>query len=121
METLQDGESMGAAVMRAPRIFAVCLGFFLLLLSDLAFARPVTLHVVDADVRAVLATVAELGGVGLVLDDSVQGTITIHLDEVEPEEAFAMIAAADDLSTVPMCFRCGTPRSIRWPRPCRFP
>ena len=98
METLQDGESMGAAVKRAPRIFAVCLGFFLLLLSDLAFARPVTLHVVDADVRAVLATVAELGGVGLVLDDSVQGTITIHLDEVEPEEAFAMIAAADDLS-----------------------
>ena len=98
METLQDGESMGAAVKRAPRIFAVCLGFFLFLLSDLAFARPVTLHVVDADVRAVLATVAELGGVGLVLDDSVQGTITIHLDEVEPEEAFAMIAAADDLS-----------------------
>ena len=98
METLQGGESMGAAVKRAPRIFAVCLGFFLLLLSDLAFARPVTLHVVDADVRAVLATVAELGGVGLVLDDSVQGTITIHLDEVEPEEAFAMIAAADDLS-----------------------
>lgn len=72
---------------------AVCL-----LLPSLALARPVTLHVVDADVRAVLASVAELGGVGLVLDDSVQGTVTIHLDEVEPEEAFALIAAADNLS-----------------------
>lgn len=72
---------------------AVCLLF-----PSFAFARPVTLHAVDADVRAVLASVAELGGVGLVLDDSVQGTITIHLDEVEPGDAFAMIAAADNLS-----------------------
>ena len=63
-----------------------------------ATARPVSMYVVDADVRAVLASVAELGGVSLVLDASVQGTITIRLDEVEPEEAFALIAAADDLS-----------------------
>ncbi|MBO5515580.1 MAG: type II secretion system protein GspD [Schwartzia sp.] len=76
----------------------LCFAVFVLLPLRPAYARPVTLHAVDADVRAVLASVAELGGVGLVLDDSVQGTITIHLDEVEPEEAFAMIAAADDLS-----------------------
>ena len=63
-----------------------------------AQARPVSMYVVDADVRMVLASVAELGGVSLVLDDSVQGTITIRLDEVEPQEAFALIAAADDLS-----------------------
>ncbi len=76
----------------------LCVAVLLLFPSRLALANPVTLHAVDADVRAVLASVAELGGVGLVLDDSVQGTITIHLDEVEPEEAFALIAAADDLS-----------------------
>ena len=76
----------------------LCFAVLVLLPLRPAYARPVTLHAVDADVRAVLASVAELGGVGLVLDDSVQGTITIHLDEVEPEEAFAMIAAADDLS-----------------------
>ena len=98
MEPQQSGDSPENTASRMGRIFALCIGLFILLLSDLAFARPVTLHVVDADVRAVLATVAELGGVGLVLDDSVQGTITIHLDEVEPEEAFALIAAADDLS-----------------------
>ena len=77
---------------------SICVAVLLLLPSRSVYARPVTLHVVDADVRAVLASVAELGGVGLVLDDSVQGTITIHLDEVEPEEAFELIAAADDLS-----------------------
>ena len=82
----------------ATRIAFLCAAAFLLLPFRFAFANPVTLHVVDADVRAVLASVAELGGVGLVLDDSVQGTITIHLDEVEPEEAFALIAAAADLS-----------------------
>ena len=98
MEPQQSGDSPENTASRMGRIFALGIGLFILLLSDLAFARPVTLHVVDADVRAVLATVAELGGVGLVLDDSVQGTITIHLDEVEPEEAFALIAAADDLS-----------------------
>ena len=91
MEPQQSGDRPENTASRVGRIFALGIGLFILLLSDLAFARPVTLHVVDADVRAVLATVADLGGVGLVLDDSVQGTITIHLDEVEPEEAFALI------------------------------
>ena len=89
METLQISDDAGDTSKKASRIFSWCLGLFVVLFSAVAFARPVTLHVVDADVRAVLATVAELGGVGLVLDDSVQGTITIHLDGVEPEEAFA--------------------------------
>ncbi len=87
-----------AGVFRFFARLAGCVAVLLLWIAHPAFARPVTLHVVDADVRAVLASVAELGGVGLVLDDSVQGTITIHLDEVEPNEAFALIAAADDLS-----------------------
>ena len=97
---MEEQQPDGAAgFFRGMARFAfLCAAFFLLLPCVPAFARPVTLHAVDADVRAVLASVAELGGVGLVLDDSVQGTITIHLDEVEPEDAFAMIAAADDLS-----------------------
>ena len=80
------------------RFLALLTGTALALVSPAAMARPVSMYVVDADVRMVLASVAELGGVSLVLDDSVQGTITIRLDEVEPEEAFALIAAADDLS-----------------------
>ncbi|MBQ7514752.1 MAG: pilus assembly protein PilQ [Schwartzia sp.] len=61
-------------------------------------AAPVSLHVVDGDVRAVLASVARLGGWGLVLDDSVRGTVTIELDEAEPQEIFDMIAASKGLS-----------------------
>lgn len=97
---MEEQQSDGGAgfIRNLMRAVFLCAAVFLFLPSSSVFARPVTLHAVDADVRAVLASVAELGGVGLVLDDSVQGTITIHLDEVEPEEAFAMIAAADDLS-----------------------
>ena len=94
----QQPDGISGVFRAVPRIVCLCVAVLLLFPFRPAFARPVTLHVVDADVRAVLASVAELGGVGLVLDDSVQGTITIHLDEVEPDEAFALIAAADDLS-----------------------
>lgn len=76
---------------------AVCAAA-LLFAPSAAAARPVSLHAVDADVRAVLASVAELGDTGLVLDDSVRGTVTIHLDGVEPREAFRLIAAAGGLS-----------------------
>ncbi len=61
-------------------------------------AAPVSLHVVDGDVRAVLASVARLGGWGLVLDDSVRGTVTIELDDAEPQEIFEMIAVSKGLS-----------------------
>ena len=94
----QQPDGISGVFHAVARIAVLCAAALLLFPFRPAFARPVTLHVVDADVRAVLASVAELGGVGLVLDDSVQGTITIHLDEVEPDEAFALIAAADDLS-----------------------
>jgi type IV pilus assembly protein PilQ len=97
----QQSDGLAGIFRAAARIavfMVLCVAVVLLFPSRFALARPVTLHAVDADVRAVLASVAELGGVGLVLDDSVQGTITIHLDEAEPEEAFEMIAAAADLS-----------------------
>lgn len=63
-----------------------------------AQAAPISLHVVDGDVRAVLASAARMGGMGLVLDDSVQGTITLQLDDVETEDVFRFIAAAKGLS-----------------------
>ena len=61
-------------------------------------AAPVRMQVVDGDVRAVLASAARMGGMGLVLDDSVQGTITLQLDDVETEDVFRFIAAAKGLS-----------------------
>ena len=43
-------------------------------------AEPVSLQVTDGDVRAVLTSAARMGGVGLVLDDSVKGKITLQLE-----------------------------------------
>ena len=60
-------------------------------------AAPISLHVVDGDVRAVLSSTASLGGLGLVMDESVRGTVTVDIDEAEPEEVVARIAAAKDL------------------------
>ncbi|MBR2214414.1 MAG: type II secretion system protein GspD [Selenomonadaceae bacterium] len=63
-----------------------------------ALASPVTLKVVDGDVRGVLLSTARLGNLNLVLDDSVQGTITINLVEVEPIDALRLVAAAKNLA-----------------------
>lgn len=61
-------------------------------------AEALSLHVADGDVRVVLHSIAEAGGINLVLDDSVQGSITLSLDDVEPEEACQLIACAKGLS-----------------------
>lgn len=69
----------------------------LLLFPPLAVADPVSLHVTDGDVRAVLSAMASLGHFGLVLDDSVKGRMSIDVDEAEPEDIVARIAAAKGL------------------------
>ena len=46
-----------------------------------AEAAPISFQVVDGDVRSVLMTVARMGHFNLVLDDSVQGTVTLNLQE----------------------------------------
>ena len=65
-----------------------------------AEAEPMSLHVTDGDVRTILDSTASLGGINLVLDDAVQGTLTLHLDAVEPEEALQLIARARGLTLV---------------------
>lgn len=64
----------------------------------MAGAEPVSLQVTDGDVRAVLTSAARMGGVGLVLDDSVKGKITLQLEAMEPEAVFRLVAAAKGLS-----------------------
>lgn len=60
-------------------------------------AQAVSLHVADADVRDVLSSTALLGGINLIIDDSVTGMITIDLDDLEPQEALHLIASAKGL------------------------
>ena len=44
--------------------------------SSPASASPLTLEVVDADVTAILTSIARLSGLDLILDDSVKGRIS---------------------------------------------
>lgn len=73
------------------------IGLGLCLFISVGRAEPVRLQVVDGDVRLVLASLARLGGLGLVLDDSVQGTVTIAVDSAEPADIVAKIAAVKGL------------------------
>lgn len=70
---------------------------FLLFATAPAAAAPLTMEVVDADVSTLLASIARVAGINLILDDSVQGRISLSLKEVEPEEALDLIAKAKGL------------------------
>ena len=59
-------------------------------------AAPVRMQVVDGDVRAVLLSAARLGGLELVLDDTVAGQITLNLC-TEPEHILQLVTAAKGL------------------------
>ena len=64
-----------------------------ILLPVPAAATPVTIDVTGGDVRTVLLAVARMGGIPLIVDDSVTGTVTAHLTG-EGEEVLRLVAAA---------------------------
>ena len=70
---------------------------FLLGFPGQGLASPVSLTVTDADVRTVLAGLARSSGRAIVLDGSVQGTISMEMSDIEAEDAFRMIADAKGL------------------------
>lgn len=71
-----------------------CLLMFLWMPRGLAFS----LQAADGDVRELLRSAARLGNIDLVLDDSVQGQVSLQLQEVAPEEAIRLIALARGFS-----------------------
>lgn len=76
---------------------------FMTLLLALCFfprveAAPVTMHVKDGDIRSVLLTIADLGELDIIIDESVSGKVTIELKDTEPIEAVKLIAAARALT-----------------------
>ena len=81
-------------MMRKILLIAFCC-FFLAL--PCVQAEPVTLQITDGEVRTLLMSIARMGNLSLVVDDSVKGCITMALDGVEPEQALQMIAAAKGL------------------------
>lgn len=58
----------------------------------------VSLDIRNGDLREVLFSLADLGGKNIVLDDSVQGKISVKLDDVEVEEALNLISRIKDLT-----------------------
>ena len=57
-------------------------------------ARAADFRVNDADVRQVMMAAARLGGFNVVVDEAVSGTITLHLQNVEPLDVIKFVAAA---------------------------
>ncbi len=61
-------------------------------------AESVSLEFRGADVRSVFTQLAELGEIGLVMDESVRGRVTISLTDVDPWEAAELVAMTRGLS-----------------------
>lgn len=82
------------------RVLAGILGIALMPCFSLqAEAAPIAMQVVEGDVRSVLLTLARAGHENIVLDDSVAGTVTLHVTE-EPQKLLRMVAAAKGLVVV---------------------
>lgn len=78
----------------------------LLLALSLAAAPPaqprVNLDLVDADLRGVLRLLADVGHANFVLDEAVQGTVTVQLHDVAWEDALNAILLSHGLVAVPV-------------------
>ncbi len=61
---------------------------------------PVSLDFVGADLRAVLRTLVALGGLNVVLDNSVQGTVDIVLHDIPWDQALETILRSNKLGYV---------------------
>lgn len=71
-------------------LLVLCLFFFSI--TDIAAANPpVNMNVTNAEVRDVLTALASVGKVNMIVDDSVKGTITIHLNNVPFDSALDLI------------------------------
>ncbi|MDX1605706.1 MAG: secretin N-terminal domain-containing protein, partial [Candidatus Competibacterales bacterium] len=86
------------------RIFRVLLPS-LLLLAATAGAAPVTLNLKDADINALIASIAEITGRNFIVDPRVQGQVTVvssrPLDETEVYDVFLSILAVHGYAAVP--------------------
>ena len=61
------------------------------------FAAPMTLSVHEADLRSTIMLVAKTGGLNVSIDDSVQGTISVSVTNVEPIKVLEVITKTKNL------------------------
>ena len=60
-------------------------------------AAPVTINAKELDLHDTIMMIANMGGLSVSIDDSVKGTITISLENVEPADALNIIAKTKNL------------------------
>lgn len=60
--------------------------------------KPISLSLKDADVREVLRLFAEIGNFNLVLDPSVEGTVTVELSDIPWDQALHVILRTHGLA-----------------------
>ncbi len=75
------------------KVFSACV----FLLSFCLSSEAVSVRAVDCEVRDVLLGIAAESGVGLLLDDSVSGKITLRVDGLNFDDALQLIADAKGL------------------------
>ena len=65
-------------------------------------APPISLDLVDADIRSVLRLFSTHSGIGFVLDEGVQGKVTMRLEDVPWDQALWAVLATHGLGAVPV-------------------
>lgn len=64
--------------------------------------KKISVDFQKADIHAVMRFLAKTGDTNIILDDSIQGTITIRLEGVSWTEAFTAVLWSKSLVAVPM-------------------
>ncbi len=86
------------ARMRRSGLLVVVLLFLLVPVGRAEESPPVSLDFTNTEVRDVLAALALVGETSLIVDDSVTGRITLHLEEVPFAEALDLVTKAKGLA-----------------------
>ncbi len=80
------------------RLCAVALATTVAFSATTAFAAGITLKVNNGNIKDVIAAVSSISGRSVVTDDSVQGTVTVDLNDVSFDTAMNIITASKGLS-----------------------
>lgn len=75
----------------------IAIFFIFLFYTENLNAAPLTIRAVDADVRALLYSIAKDANINLILDGEIAGNVTTVINGLEPKQALYMIAAAKGL------------------------
>ena len=61
-------------------------------LTSRVSAQPISIRLVDGEVRTLLSSLAKIGHMNILIDDSITGKITVSLENIEPIDAVKMVA-----------------------------